>query len=93
MKTVVFNPVSRPSQQSDRFGARLATLESATVGFLSNNKPNAEVLLERVGERLSERCCVDVRHYSKEVPSLQAPPELIERIAEDCQAVVLAVDD
>ena len=68
-------------------------VKGKAVGFLSNNKPNADVVLGRVAARLAERFGTVARHYNKGVPSLCAAETLIEEIVRDCQAVVLAMND
>ncbi len=94
MDTVIaLNPVSRAAGLGSEHGRGLSDLSGRTVGFLSNNKPNADVVLGRVAARLAERFGIAARHYNKGVPSLCAAEELIEEIVRDCQAVVLAVND
>ena len=91
-RLIVLNPTSGP-RPSEILGERLESLAGKTVGFFSNNKPNAEVLLKRVAGALRERFCVETLHFSKEVPSLEAAPELIRKCGEACHAVVLAAYD
>ena len=94
MGTVIaLNPVSRGPGLVGGRGPGLADLTGKTIGFLSNNKPNADVVLGRVAARLAERFGTSARHYNKGVPSLRADEELIEEIVRDCHAVVLAIND
>jgi len=89
---VAMNPTSSPPPP-EAFGGRLDSLRGATVGFFSNNKPNADVLLERTAAALRERFGIEPRFFTKEVPSLEAAPDLVRACGESCRAVVLAVYD
>ena len=90
---LALNPVSRAPGLGGKQGPGLSDLAGRTIGFLSNNKPNAGVVLGRVAARLAERFGIEARHYNKGVPSLCAAERLIEEIVRDCQAVVLAIND
>ena len=90
---IALNPVSNAPGLVGGRGPGLSDLKGKTIGFLSNNKPNADVVLGRVAARLGERFGTAARHYNKGVPSLSADEELIEEIARDCRAVVLAIND
>lgn len=91
-RTIILNPTSEPPLP-EALGARLDTLAGARVGLFSNNKPNADVLLERVGVGLEKRFAVELHRFAKEVPSLEADPDLIRKCGEACHAVVLAAYD
>lgn len=91
-RTIILNPTSAPPPP-ESLGARLETLAGARIGLFSNNKPNADVLLERVGASLAERYGVELHRFTKEVPSLEADADLIRRCGEACHAVVLAAYD
>ncbi len=91
-RIVIVNPTSGPPPP-ETLGERLTSLAGAKIGLFSNNKPNADVLLERVAAGLRERFGVTVSHFRKDVPSLEAAPELIRQCGESCHAVVLAAYD
>ena len=93
MSLIVLNPVSLPPAPVENLGARLPDLAGKTVGFFNNNKPNADAVLARVADRLIARFGIAARHYNKGVPSLQAPEELLDEVATDCDAVVVAAYD
>ena len=67
-----------------------ADLAGKTVGFFSNNKPNASVVLERLEELLRARFGIVARRYLKAVPSLGADAPLLDEIRRDCHAVLVA---
>lgn len=89
---VVLNPTS-PPPPPEALGRRLASLAGARVGFFSNNKPNASVLLERTAAALVERFGITPLFFTKEIPSLEAGEEMLGRCSENCDAVVLAALD
>lgn len=91
-KLVVLNPVSAPVTPLQSTGPRLADLAGRRVGFFANGKPNAEVILRRVAERLTALHGVVAQAAGKAVPSLAAPAEALGALAA-CDAVVLAVGD
>ena len=84
------NPTSGAAAAGRPLRAVLDGLAGRTVGFFSNNKPNAAALLERLEELLGERFTLSARRYVKAVPSLAADTDLLDEIARDCEAVVIA---
>jgi hypothetical protein len=91
-RIIALNPISSPPPP-EALGRRLDSLRGATVGFFSNNKPNARILLERTAAALQARFGIAPRFFTKEVPSLEADEDLLHRCGEACQAVVLAAFD
>ncbi len=89
---VVMNPISSPPPP-EALGGRLDSLAGATVGFFSNNKPNADVLLKETAAALQRRFAIKPLFFTKEVPSLEAEHDMLQACAESCRAVVLAVYD
>jgi len=91
-RTVALNPTS-PPPPPEALGRRLDTLRGARVGFFSNNKPNADALLERTARALQDRFGIEPRFFTKEVPSLEAGEALLATCSEACDAIVLAAYD
>ena len=89
---IALNPCSSPPPP-EALGRRLDSLRGATVGFFSNHKPNADVLLGHTAAALQARFGITPRFFTKEVPSLEAGADLLQRCAEACHAVVLAAFD
>ncbi len=91
-RIVALNPISSPPAP-EALGHRLRSLQGATVGFFSNNKPNAAVLLERTAAALRARFDITPQFFTKTVPSLEAGDDLLDQCAGACRAVVLAAFD
>jgi hypothetical protein len=87
---IFVNPTGTPRDRSDDIRVALTDLAERRVGFLGNTKPNANVLLGRVEEALSERFGIAARHYVKTSPSVPAEAELLDDVARHCEAVVVA---
>jgi hypothetical protein len=92
MSIIVLNPASGPPPP-EALGRKLETLRGAKVGFFSNNKPNAAVLLERTAAMLRERFAIEPHFFTKDIPSLEADENLLRRCGDACDAVVLAAYD
>jgi len=87
---LIVNPTSGGAAAEPSLRVGLDGLAGRTVGLFSNNKPNAAAILERLEGLLRERCGVIARRYAKSVPSLAAETDLLDEIARDCDAVVIA---
>jgi hypothetical protein len=73
---------------------RVTKLGGLRLGLLDNTKWNANKLLRGVRDQLAARHGFGaVNYYSKESFSLAAAPELIARIAAECDVVVTAIGD
>jgi hypothetical protein len=87
---LIVNPTSGAAATVGSLRKVLADLNGRTIGFFSNNKPNAAAVLERLEEQLRERFGIAGRRYTKSVPSLAADGPLLDGIASECDAVVIA---
>lgn len=80
--------------QENTLSPRPVDLTGLTVGLLDNTKPNATLLLEEIGAELQARHGAgETRLYTKDYFGTPAVPDLLERIAEECDVVVTAVGD
>ncbi|MCK6554895.1 hypothetical protein L6Q96_09995 [Candidatus Binatia bacterium] len=87
---LVVNPTSGAPAAATSLRGVVDGLAGRTVGFFSNNKPNAAAVLERIEELLTARFGIVGRRYVKFVPSLAADAGLLDEIARDCDAAVVA---
>ncbi len=88
---VTLDPRRTATQASAGIAVRPATLDGKTIGLLSNNKPNSELLLRNVAELLGEQYApagvVEANKGSHRIP---APADMIADLAERCDAVITA---
>jgi hypothetical protein len=71
----------------------LDSLSGKRVGFFSNSKINTDALLDTLAAKLAAQYPIEIIRFQKTIPSLAAPEELISRICNQCDAVILAVGD
>jgi hypothetical protein len=74
--------------------ARVKALAGLRLGLLDNTKWNAGKLLRGLRDRLAQRhAFAALNYYRKESFSLNAAPELIERLAAENDVVLTAIGD
>jgi hypothetical protein len=80
------------AEAGEELGAIDGTLR---IAFLSNHKPNAELIQRRVGERLRARYGdrIAVEHYEKPNMALPAPTDVLRAIAERASLLVAGSGD
>ncbi len=90
----VLDPAGRRVVAARRLAARPASLAGLTVGLLDNSKPNARVLLERVGTLLVERAgAAGFRVWTKPGSSAGALGPVLDAIARECRVALTASAD
>ena len=67
-------------------------LEQLTVALLDIGKTRGDEFMDRM-EQLFSQQQITVRRYRKPTNTRTAPVELLQRLAAECQAVVLALSD
>lgn len=77
-----------------RLAPRKRPLRGSSLGLLNNAKPNAAVILERLGALLQERHGVErVTMLSKSSFAVPAEDALLTQLAETCDYVIAGVGD
>jgi hypothetical protein len=72
----------------------LQTVAGKRIGLLDNSKTNAAALLARIGHTLvRDYGAANLTARTKLIYSRIAPPELIEDLAANCDAVITAIGD
>ena len=90
----IVDPIGTSAAETRTLAARPRTLEGVTIALLDNSKPNAGVLLERVGTLLAARGAARaVRAWSKPGSSTGATPAVIEEIAATARVALTASAD
>ena len=88
----VWSPFPGGQMQIGRLAPRKASLSGLTIGVLDNSKPNADVLLDRVAERVAERASgATIRRWTK--PGASNPALMIEEIAGAADVVLTGSGD
>jgi hypothetical protein len=97
---LVANTILDPTGGARRVGENVvlatprARLRGATIGLLENTKQNAALFLDELGKLLIERHgAAGVVARTKLAFALPVPDELLEELAESCQAIVTGVGD
>ena len=89
----VLDPRGVPVSDTNELAERPASLQEATLGILSNSKPNGDRLLMALQQELGQRIhFTDVVYRSKGASSIPAPEEVMQEL-EQCDVVVNAVGD
>jgi hypothetical protein len=90
----IIDPVGSSAAAARSLALRPASLEGVTIALLDNSKPNAKVLLERLGALLTARGGArGVRAWSKPGSSLGATPAVLEEIASSARVALTASAD
>ena len=90
----IIDPIGSSAALAGTLAARPRTLEGVTIALLDNSKPNAGVLLERVGALLAARGGARaVRAWTKPGASTGATPAVIEEIAAAARVALTASAD
>jgi hypothetical protein len=65
-----------------------------TIGLLANGKSNAAALLRLVVNELKEQLPIaGVVEFAKQSASTNAPDEMLDQLAEDCDLAIVAIGD
>lgn len=90
-----FDPTGMGEQGADTtLAPRPAGLRGLTIGLLDNTKANASLLLTGIADELVRRYeAGEPRMYVKDYFGTPAPPDLIEKIAKECDFVITAIGD
>ena len=88
----VLSPLGATSDTVKPLARRRPSLAGRRIGVLDNSKPNADVLLDRVAERLAERASgATIRRWTK--PGASNPALMIEEIAGAVDVVLTGSGD
>ena len=95
IKTItVLEPTSKAKIKEIEMVPRPSKLDGGVIGFLWNDKPNANFLLERFAELLTDDLkLAEVIHCHKVSTAEAAPEEIINELSRKCNAVVIASGD
>ena len=90
--TILLDPTVEESAGARQRVAGPRSLEGLTVGLLDIRKRQGDKLLDRLEVLLGERG-IRTGRYAKPTYTKHAPPEVIDSISQDCDAVVEGLAD
>ena len=94
-KIMVLDPTSRGKLKETVIARRPINLEGKVMGIIWNGKPGGDVLLERLGELLTERFHFSqtLKLYAKADVTANLAETEINEFAKKCDFVLLGVGD
>jgi hypothetical protein len=91
---VLVDPAAEARTVTSNFATRLASLQGSTIAIIDNSKHGAGALLTEIEQRLKDRYGVaGFSHYRKANPSIPTPPEVLQKFASTCGALMHGVAD
>ena len=93
-KLIVLDPTAPPRKMEQAMAPRVDGLGGQSVGFLWNNKPNGNLLFERLEELLREKYEIsDVMYRRKPTASIPAEESVLDELARSVQAMIVGLAD
>jgi hypothetical protein len=87
----ILDPRGSAPAARGRRAARLRSLEGTTVALIDNGKPNANLLLDAVAERLAKLGVSGSRVYTKSVVGTAIDQQTLEEIQQTADFAIAAV--
>ena len=92
--TKVLHPAAEEVYEGHALAPRLEQLRGITIGLIDNHKKNSDVYLAELERLLKDDYGVaEVRHYRKISQSMPTPDEVLDDLAQECDALIHAVAD
>lgn len=94
-KTItLLDPTSKARSKELKMATRPSNLEGKVVGFLWNNKPGADILLNRFAQLLDERFhFAKTLKHTKPHASSGTSIDMLDSLSAECDLVITAVGD
>jgi hypothetical protein len=92
--TILLHPGAEDVAEKYQIAARLEDLTGTTIGLIDNRKRNANIYVEELGRLFQEQYGVSrIVTYRKASQSMPTPPEILDDLANQCDAIIHAVAD
>jgi len=93
-RNTLVDPTTQPLASSFSLAPRLLDLRGKRIGLIDDSKTNAKELLEELAALLEDRYETTVAMYHRK-PSASKPadPKAVDRMADECDAAIVAVGD
>ena len=89
----LYYPIPTAGAASIELAKRPASIKGLKIGFLGNLKPNCDVLLHTTEGEVMKLGAASTLYREKSSCSLGADPAILDEIAANCQAAVVALGD
>lgn len=90
----VLDPTTEPDHVEASMALRPDTLDGKLLGILDNAKPNADKILDMVGEVVATSYnLAGLVKRQKPDPTRGAPQEILDEMAEQCHIAIVGVGD
>ena len=93
MSLLIHRPDGASGDAPATAAAGLRVLSGKRIGLLDNAKPNADVVLKRIADRLAERCGAELVLHETKNAALPCEDQVLERIAAEVQVVLTGTAD
>ncbi len=88
---VTLDPRGGSTHRNTGIATRPDSLDGLTIGLLSNNKPNSELLLRNLADLVKQQYNVkEIVEANKGTHRIPAPEEMIADLAAHCNVVITA---
>ncbi|MFC2041476.1 hypothetical protein ACFLTY_04060 [Chloroflexota bacterium] len=93
-KIAVLDPTVKGEVTAVSTAPRIRDLKGKVAGFLWNNKPNGEVVLQRIQEQLSQRFgLTEANWYRKDDVGVLTDASILDELTQKCNLVINGVGD
>ncbi len=89
----LYCPAPAGESASEQLAKRVESIKGLKIGFLGNLKPNCDVLLHTTEGEMMKLGAASTLYREKESCSLGAAEPILDEIAANCQAAVVALGD
>ena len=91
---LIFDPSAKREEESQQLRRTLPDLAGTTIGFIDNAKPNFNMLVDDMAERLVANYGVhSIIKQRKRGASMPAPQTMIDELSEQCSLVITGSGD
>ncbi len=89
----VYCPTASSAVRAEPIGRSLGDLRGATIGFIDNAKPNFQFLVDDLAAELGARFGIKAVRKHRKPGQVPVDPQALQRLAEECDAVITGSGD
>ncbi|MBI3965831.1 MAG: hypothetical protein HY329_09370 [Chloroflexi bacterium] len=91
MTMIVLNPEGEVRARAAQLAARLEDPSNAVIGIVDDGLVGSDYFMKAIESLLQTEYGAKTRYWLKPMLSRPAPPDLIEQVAAECDAVVVGI--